>query len=163
LKKIVLILALLMLLGTMVTSAEITRGKDSFTGAVTINSGVHGNASELESLYFRKIPQLKNVDYQVQATRTTFKDFIFTDTFMEIKIDDNPVQQLSVKEAKKMSLVRESDIYSSVTIVVPPDLIPKINEASRIALRFQTASGSYVYVLPPTVLAEWKQVIATEK
>ncbi|WP_312337241.1 hypothetical protein [Anaerospora hongkongensis] len=162
-RKIALILSLMMLLGITVASAEITRGEDTFTGAVTINSGVHEKESELKSLYFRKIPQSKNVDYEIEATRINFKEFIFKDTFMEIKVDDGLVQQFPVKEAKNMSLVRESDIYSSITVLLPNDMIPQINTAKRIALRFQTVAGPYVYVLPASVLAEWKQVIATEK
>lgn len=162
-KRIIIALMLIVLFGMTVASAEITRGKDTFTGAIIINSGVHEKTSELKALYFRKIPQLKNVDYQIEAVRINFKEFIFSDTFMEIKIDDSPIQELPVKEAKKMSLVRESDIYSSITILLPDDIIPQINTAKRIALKFQTAAGPYVYVLPDSVLAEWKQVIATEK
>ena len=163
LKKVALVLCFIMLLGIGVASAKITRGADAFSGAVIINSGVHGKASELESLYFRKIPQSSSVDYQIHATRITFKDFIFANTFLEIKIDDNNAQQLPIKEAKNMSLVSERDIYSSITIVVPNDMISQINNAKRIALRFQTVSGSYVYILPDNVLAEWKEVIGMEK
>lgn len=156
-------LVLVTLMGMSVVNAEIRRGEDTFTGTKRINSVVSGNPTELQSLIFAKIPQSKNIDYEITAVRTTFKDFIFTDTFMEIKIDDNPILQLPVKEAKKMSLVKESDIFSNVVVSVPNDVVEKIKDAKRVACRFQIASGSYVYVLPDAVLAEWKQVINTEK
>ncbi|AJQ26921.1 hypothetical protein JBW_01571 [Pelosinus fermentans JBW45] len=153
-----------MLWGVTVVSAEITRGIDTFTEGVTINSGINADPTNLKSLYFSKIIQPNAVvDYEIQATRINLKDFIFLDTFMEINIDNYSVQKIAVKEAKKMSLVNKNDIYSNIIVSVPNGIVQEITSAKRIALRFQTAAGSYVYVLPDPVLAEWQQVINTEK
>ncbi len=164
LKKVALILSLFMLLGMAVASAEITRGEDDFSGSPIINSWTKGmEPSQLKSLYFRKYVNTSPLSYEIEASKITFKDFIFLGTFLELKIDNNPVQQLPIKEAKQMSLVRESDIYSRIIVPVPKNTIEEIEKANRIALRLQTASGSYVYILPDTILAEWKEVINTEK
>lgn len=164
LKKVAFILSLVMLLGIGQAGAEITRGEDKFTGSSTINSWAKGtDSSQLKSLYFRKYVNTSPLAYEIEASKITFRDFIFLGTFLELKIDNNPVQQLPIKEAKQMSLVRESDIYSSIIVPVPKTTVEEIGKATRIALRFQTASGSYVYVLPDAVLTEWKEVINTEK
>ena len=163
-KRIALILVLIMLLGAMVASAEITRGKDSFTGGVTVNAySSAGDSSKLKALYFTKIIETEPVEYELQATRISFRDFILQNMPVEIKIDSHDTQRLKVKEASSMPLVNDSEVYSDVTVTIPIDLISQINGSNRIALRFQTASGSYIYVLPDAVLAEWKEVIAAEK
>ncbi len=155
---------LAMLMGIGAVSAEITRGEDDFTGSPIINSWTKGKEhSDFKSLYFRKYVNTSPLAYEIDIYKYTFNDFIFTDTFMEIKIDDNPILQLPVKEAKKMPLANEYDIFSEIVVSIPNDVVEKIRDAKRVACRFQTASGSYVYVLPDTVLAEWKQVIDTEK
>ncbi|WP_312560849.1 hypothetical protein, partial [Anaerospora sp.] len=97
-RKIALILSLMMLVGITMASAEITRGEDTFTGGKTINSGTSADPSELKSLYFSKTVQVNAVEYEIQATRITFKSFIFADTFIELKIDENPVHTMAVKE-----------------------------------------------------------------
>lgn len=162
-RKIALILSFMMLLGITLASAEITRGEDTFTGGKTINSGTSADPSELKSLYFSKTVQVNAVEYEIQATRVTFKSFIFSSTFIELKIDENPVHKMVVKETSMMPLVNKNDIYSSITVPVQNDIVQEIKDAKRIALRFQTVAGPYVYVLPDSVLAEWKEVIDTEK
>jgi hypothetical protein len=160
LRKIALILSLIMVWGMAVASAAITRGQDDFSGGATINSGTNGlDHSELKSLYFRKIIDITPIEYEIQATKIASKSFAFLNSFIEMKTDDNPVRKIVVKESSFMPLAK----YSDIIVSVPNDIVQEIKSAKRIALRFQTAAGSYVFVLPDTVLAEWQQVINTEK
>lgn len=163
-KKIALILVLVMLLGMATASAEITRGIDDFTGGNRINSStVTANPSQLKQLVLRKLVAGKNSYYEIWGERLTTKNFLFKDTFFEIKIDSSPVINIDVKEASSMTYMDGPNMFSWVTVPISPDIIEQIKGATRVALRFQINAGDFVYVLPDAVLAEWKQVIATEK
>ncbi|WP_434132767.1 hypothetical protein KIAC18_000298 [Sporomusa sphaeroides] len=163
-KRIALILVLIMVLGMAVASAEITQGKDKFTGGNKINSVTEtSNPSELKQLVLRKIITGNSPSYELWGERFTTKNFLFKKTFLEMKIDDTPIISINVKETSAMTYMDGPNMFSWVTVPISSDIVEQIKIANRIALRFQTASGSYVYVLPDAVLAEWKEVIAAEK
>lgn len=163
LKKIALVLCLTILLGMGIASAKITRGFDDFTGGMTINSGTIGEPLRLKNLYFSKIVNTNPIQYEIQVVRETYRGNAFANTFIEIKIDDYPAYQITVKESNVIPLVNKNDIYSDITVSVPYDIVQKIKDAKRIALKLPTGTGPFVYVLPDNVLAEWKEVIAMEK
>lgn len=163
LKRIIISLMLIMLLGITVASAEITRGEDQFTGGRTINSVTSTpNPAELEGLVFRKFANTAPAEYELWANRVTAKSFLFSNTFIELRIDGIPTKEVAIKKNGLISL-SDGKQYSHITVPLSIEIIEQIKSAKRIALKFPTVNGAYVYVLPESVLAEWKEVIATEK
>jgi len=164
LKKVVLILSLVMLMGMGVANAEITRGQDSFSGGVTINSVTNtSDPTELDQLVFRKCVNTSPSEYELWANRITSKEFLFTNTFIELRIDNNSTRKITITKNGIISLADGYKKYSHITVPLSIEFIEQIKSAQRVALRFQTMTGSYVYILPDPVLAEWKEVINTEK
>lgn len=162
-KKIILVLVSIMLLGIGQVSAEITRGEDKFTGGATINSVTNtSNPSDLDELVFRKFANTDPKEYEIWANRVTSKSFLFSNTTIEIKIDNHPTEEIAIKKNGLITLA-DGQLYSHITAPLTSGIIEKIKMAKRIALKFPTASSSFIYILPDAVLAEWKEVIATEK
>jgi hypothetical protein len=152
-----------MLLGIGQASAEITRGEDTFTGGATINSVISTpNPADLDGLVFRKFANTDPKEYELWANRITSKSFLFSNTAIEIKIDSYPTEEIAIKKNGLITLA-DGRQYSHITAPLTSGDIEKIKMAKRIALKFPTAVGSYVYILPDAVLAEWKEVIAAEK
>jgi hypothetical protein len=164
-KKVAFVLALVFFIGMATAHAEITRGVDAFTGGITINSASSTpNHSDLDELVFRKIVNGGQNEYELWASRITSEKFMFSNAFVEIRVDNDPTIQISVKDYGVIGLADGYNKLSHVTVPLSKEISEKITSASRIAIRFQTATGvPYVYILPDSVLAEWQQVIATDK
>lgn len=162
-KKIALILAL-MILGTMAVSAKIGHGTDDFDGSKWTTSGTSLDSGGKWIGFQRKTNDIEK-EYYISFSLKTFNYIKFSKDAAEIKIDNLPVQKLMVKDASSMPSPLEAKMsFIDVRVVVPIELVQQIGSAQRIAIRiFKENSVPEVYVLPDAVLAEWKQVIATEK
>ena len=162
LKKIVLILALIMLL-TPVASAEVARGIDSFTGGTRVGS--YSNVKDaVDSISLVKIISPGLVEYEISAGKRSTKEFLLSKTFIDIKIDNYTSHSIEIKKVELIPTDSPFVHSSYVDAPISNEIVDEIKTAKRVALRFQTANGhSLVLVLPDTVLAEWKEVINTEK
>lgn len=162
-KRVAFFLALIMVLGIAVVNAEIRQLKDDFSGSTKI---VSYTALErpVDSLSLIKITGT-NPKYSVFAKLKSSKEFSLVKTFWDLKIDDKVPVQLDVRVGGVMvASDNRYMIVSSATVDISDSLINDIKNAERVALRFQTEGGyTPVYVLPDAVLAEWKEVINTEK
>lgn len=164
LKRIVASLMLIMLLGTMVVNAEISRGRDEFTNGTVIGSYI--NVSDvIDSISLTKTVTPNTSEYEIVAKNKTLRDFAFAKTFIEVKIDDNPTHRIDVKELSSIRVPSSLVTYwFSVKAPANDQIISELKLAKRVALRFQRVDNySPVYVLPESVLAEWKEVINMEK
>ncbi len=163
-KKVALILCLAMLLGIGVVSAEINRNSDYFSGGVSISS--HTTMTyPVDRLSLIKTTGSASTEYSIFAKVTSSKEFSLVKTFIELKIDDAPTHSIDIREGSSLQATdNRYMISSSIKVPLAPEYIDEIKNAKRVALRFQTLGGyTPIYVLPDNVLAEWKEVIATEK
>lgn len=166
LKKVALVLLLIMFIGLTVVSAEIRRGKDEFTNGSIIGSYINVNTSGvIDGISLTKTVTSNSSEYTIIAKNTTLKEFAFAKTFIEIRIDENLTHKIDVEKVSS-TRVPSSSVDYRFSVVVPANeqIINELKGAKRVALRFQCVDNfSPVYVLPDNVLAEWKEVIATEK
>lgn len=163
-KKLVLLFSCCIMIGISVCSAEIAKGIDQFTGGAKFISGTKGeDDATLGNILFKKIVTGTTEEYFIEADNEAYKERILADKSIEIKIDDNPICLLGNSNYKTYSPINWK-MLAVLTVNVPDNIIIKLRDANRVALRFTRNNGSqFVYVLPDNVLAEWKQVIATEK
>ena len=105
-----------------------------------------------------------STQFKILAEKRTIKDFAFTKTFIEIQIDEHPVHVLEVGDISTTPTVSSVLFWFSVEVPVPQDIIYELKTARQVALRFQRVDAySPVVVLPDNILAEWKEVINTER
>jgi hypothetical protein len=163
LKKIALILTLAILLGMAVANAEIRRGTDKFSGGNVIGS--YSNISDtVDSIVLFKIVTPTSVEYAISARKSTVKEYAFSKTFLELKVDNEISHKIEVQEVLSLPTDKPFINWNSVKAPVSLEIIDQIKNGKRVALRFQVIGGySPVVVLPDEVLVEWQQVIATEK
>lgn len=163
-KKITLVLALIMLLGMSVTSAEIGRGTDDFDGSQWVTSGTVLNSNG-EWIGFQRKTIGAEKEYYISLASKAFSYIKFAKEDAEIKIDDHPVGKMKIKEVSSMPAPLDSKMsYIDVKSVVPMEIVQQIKTAKRVAVKFyRENSVPEVYVLPDAVLAEWKEVINMEK
>ncbi len=152
-----------MLWGVTVVDAKIGRGIDDFDGSVSIASS---NSIEADSwLSFRKKISDTSIEYFITSSSKTLRYINFSKEDAEIKINDLSIQRIPVKEVSSIPSPMNSQMsFINVTISVPAELVQQMASAQRLAVRiYKENSPPYVYVLPDPVLAEWQQVINTEK
>lgn len=152
-----------MVWGMTIVDAKIGRGIDDFDGSVSIASS---NSIEADGwLSFRKKISDISIEYFISSSSKTLRYINFSKEDAEIKIDDLPIQKIPVKEVSSIPSPMNSQMsFTNVTILVPTELVQQMASAQRLAVRiYKENSPPYVYILPETVLAEWQQVINTEK
>jgi len=161
-----------MLFGIAVAHAEITRVKDTFTGGHQIRSYVSVE-KPVQTLSFIKIVGDGFTTYEMSATRRTYDmpemrrmgiKEAFAKTNVEVNIDGISSYSIDIQNLTLKPTANSYIFTSGIKMVISNEISDKIKDAKRIALRFPIEDGtSIVYVLSDSVLAEWKQVIATEK
>ncbi len=147
-----------------VCSAEIFQRQDEFTGGNTIRSNYDIKLEEqLEWLSFYKNITKKTIRYGINADLMSFsRNFGLSDKVIRFNIDGDYTYDLLVLNWQEMKI--SADYLYMLNYSVPLEAVDKLKNANRVALRFTRNNGfQFVYVLPDEVLAEWKQVIATEK
>ncbi len=163
LKRIALILSLIMLLGISAVNAKIGQGVDDFDGSKSVSSST--SIEEDGWLSFSKKTSSTSKEYFISSSLKTLRYIKFSREDAEIKIDDLPVQKILVKDVGSMPSPLNSQIaFIDVNIGVPAEIAQQIVSAKRLAIRIHKENNPpFVYVLPESVLAEWKEVMATEK
>ncbi|SDN23116.1 hypothetical protein SAMN04488502_11525 [Dendrosporobacter quercicolus] len=151
-----------MLLGISIVYAEIREGRDQFTDGKWRTSGNFLDNQQWIGL--RKISDGEVTKYEILFSEKELKYVKFSEKSGEIKIDDKPVSQLQVGAVSSRPALSSGLSHLSLTITVSSEQIKSIETAQRVALKFRKTDGtSTVLVLPDAVLAEWKEVINTEK
>lgn len=162
-KRVLLLCLACMVLVSAVASAEVKKGKDNFTGGFNVSSHVAAEP------FLKVVHLVKNVSdggimYKLTLSRIGSNKNVLGDEPIEMKVDGQPVYELEDYRYKLSEANSYGVLYNSVMdIKLPLNLIDRIKETKRLAIRFRDARGiSYPYVLPDDVLAEWKEVINTE-
>lgn len=162
-KRVLVLCMACMVLVSAVASAEVKKGKDSFTGGFNVSSHVAAEP------FLKVVHLVKNVSdggimYKLTLSCIGSNKNVLGDEPIEMKVDGQPVHELKDYRYKLSAANSYGVLYNSVIeIKLPLDLIDQIKETKRVAIRFRDARGiSYPYVLPDDVLAEWKEVINTE-
>ncbi|QJW47659.1 hypothetical protein HA075_18930 [bacterium BFN5] len=162
-KRIALILFLMVLLTRAVASAEIRHEEDKIANRTTVRSDNYVSES-VDFISLMKTVTSNSAQFKIVAEKRTIKDFAFTKTFIEIQIDEHPVHVLEVGDISTTPTVSSVLFWFSVEVPVPQDIINELKTAKQVALRFQRVDAySPVVVLPDNILAEWKEVINTER
>jgi uncharacterized protein YeeX (DUF496 family) len=159
LKKVALILLLAMLLGIGVASAKILTNQDKFTGGTRYTS-YNDNLKGVSSIGLHKIIDNQNVNYELNVSAYALPKENFSKEYAEIKVGQNLAIKAEVKAVRLLPTLN----YMSTDIKISDEAIQQILESERVALKLYVENGTpIVFVLPDNVLAEWKEVIATEK
>lgn len=164
-KRFMLLLACCVLFGGGVSNAEISRGTDNFTGGDFIISGVDSNLSsngKVSNISFCKTISAEKVIYEIFVKSKGLDRFTVSREDLQMNIDGR--ETYKIISTNRMDSVIGGDHVVALDYTVENNVIEKIKDSGRVALKFTQNNGSqFVYVLPDDVLAEWKQVIATEK
>lgn len=163
-KKILCLLSFMVVFSTSIASAEIVKGTDSFTNGISIYSGIEISDAFLDRICLEKTIYDGILEYEMLIGCVQGEDFILKDKPIEIKIDEFPIYILDRYTYKKNQMLDNRYLYNSIIKTkVPLDIINKIRNSKRVAIRYENMLYQEVYVFPDEVLTEWKQVIATEK
>lgn len=152
-----------MLLVSTVASAEVKKGKDSFTNGINVGSYIQPE-NFFDTMFFIKTISDGTISYEFSISRIRGKNNILGDAPIQMKIDHYPVYELKHYRYK----VTGPDSYgveynSDIKVKFPSELANQIKEAKRVAIQYEDVLGmEWPYVIPDDVLAEWKEVIATE-
>lgn len=162
-KKIILLSLIFILILLPSTQAKISEGHDSFTGGEWYKSGNYIDGSN-EWIGLYKVISKKNVSYGITFSEETLHYIKFARETAEIKVDDNSIKQIPITEVSSRPTLTTGISLIGLTATVPQEQIEKIKIAQKVALKFKQENGTSVtVVLPDSVLAEWQQVINTEK
>lgn len=161
-RRIAFFLLLIMIMGMAVASSEIRHGIDNFTGGKRYTSGNY--LANQEWIGLRKLIDGNIVTYEALFSEEELKNTKFSSNSGEIKIDDNPVDMVVIKDISSNPTINNGISFIRLTALITVEQVERIKNANRVALKFYKVNGNpAVIVLPDTVLAEWKEVIATEK
>jgi len=166
-KKFFIITLFSLLILTEPCHATIIKGYDTFHDGISIASAVHiENESVLKKLYFQKTIQFDSTLYAILAYDANFKTILTPDTKVIVTINNTDIIELAATVVSKRLDTYPFD-HSTVTlteVLIPPELISTIEEASSIQLNFQLNDQTITTCnLPASTIAEWKKVILLNK
>lgn len=144
-------------------SAEIESGLDKFTNNKEYFTIYE--AGYKESVGFTKIIDTTPL-CKITFSKNVPDENRYTGKYAEIKIDNGLVENLEIVEntSMKTGIYKSSGDFIWCKALVPQDTVNRLLNAKRVALKvYLEKSPADIYVLPDSVLAEWKEVIATEE
>lgn len=162
-KRIVFLLVLVCLVGVCSDSyAKIHRNVDSFSENIGLSS--YNELDSIDSLQFYKIIKKNSgKEYSLLLdSNTRAERQLYSKEDAQIKIGGNiyPLKVIRT-EYKKFDYADDS---AKVEVEIPQDIIEKLENTEKVSIRFFAEKGyDRTIDVPDSVLAEWKQVIATEK
>ena len=164
-KKIAFVLLLILILGAIPATAKITVYRDSFTSENEY-SVLTKHYTHNQLLFIKKFEDGK----PTYTLYITYRTFVPEEQFqlpIEIKVDDLPVISLKEKEEVSMSKINRFDYDNSLKkskLIIPPHVIDLIRDGKSVKFRVLKGKAySVTIALPDDVLAEWQQIINTEK
>lgn len=167
--KIFLVLTIMIFsLNTVNVEAKVSRYQDNFSGYQDIASIVSSHIGELNRMIFSK-GFSKDSDmpiYMLTLAKYSHNEWwFFSRDSLELKIDDE-IKPLPVFKSES-EYNRDNGylpIYTGAHIVIPDEEVSKLKEAKTVIMRVHFNNKPSLDIeIPPNVLSEWKQVIATEK
>lgn len=162
-KQIVLIFSLVMLLGIGPISAEILSGTDDFSQERWYKSS-NFIQSDKEWVGLYKVFESNAVRYGILYSEEAMKQIKFSQKQADFKIDESIIKQVDVTKVSFTPTLTTGINRIGINVIAPLDLIEQIKTAKNVSMRFYKENGApVVLILPEPVLAEWKEVIATEK
>lgn len=165
LKRIFLLSIMFLFLCGSIADAEIIKGKDDFTGGKTCYSTYKFSSDE--SICFTKIYDKNLENYELEFWKKSLLGENYARIPIEIKVDDNPIQKIEVKEINSLPtdpFSRTAPVVISNKADISQSIIGDIKDSRRVALKaYKDKYSPVIVVLPDTVLAEWKEVIETEE
>lgn len=167
-KRIILMVLCFMVISFSVCSAEIRKGQiDTFDNSFRINSLNH-SIGDIEQFNFYKKKNELNVEYSFYIRKECLYEIQFgyiIDKF-QIKINDDIYDLKVLKQNTQLNSYSFGHAFGEIiaTIDVKNELLNEFKNAKNIAVRLTYSDGTNDTAnIPDEVLAEWKQVIATEK
>lgn len=162
-KRVLALCMACMVLLSAVASAEVKKGKDSFTGGLNVGSYVKPE-NFFDTMYFIKTISDGYISYEFSISRIRGKDSILGDAPIKIKVGQYPVCELKDYRYKATGPDSYGVKYNSdIKVKFPSELANQIKDAKRVAIQYEDVLGmEWPYVIPDDVLAEWKEVINTE-
>jgi len=163
-RKIAVLALIILAFGMATAFAEVKTFPDNFTNGLIVRSECL-NDKEFKVIHFFKYIDQPSVKYSIYFSKETMQEFAFEGSFVEIKVDNNPVQKINVEEVVNFPIPRRPSFVTSFTrTTIPNDVITEIKTAKRVALRFHFMNGiTSDFILPDSLLSEWQQAINTEK
>lgn len=144
-------------------NAYIDRGEDSFDESVKIYSVQQKIGDIAQFNFFKTIEKTEKVHYQIYASSHLMKKNAFAKDFAEIKIDGS-IYKIDVVRTEDYKDTDHGLYAISSTTQLSDEAVEALKSAQKVVLRYHRESGYQDLVeVPDSVLAEWKQVIATEK
>ena len=162
-KKLLLCFIVLCFVGnSSISYAHIKRKVDSFDNSirfVSYNDIDIINHIGLKKIYFSD----GGIKYNIfLSSNASDKDDMYSKKDVEIKTDAD-ISKVKVVDATITRFIYSADIIDS-KVELSPELVEKIKNANKISVRFYKENGMANTInLSDKVVAEWKQVINTEK
>lgn len=146
-----------------VAFAHITKRIDQFDESLRIRS-VQQKIDNITQFNFTKtIEKSRNIYYQIYASSHLMKKNAFAKDFAEIKIDGN-IYKIDVVRIEDYKDTDHGLYAISSTTQLSDEAVEALKSAQKVFLRYHRENGYQDIVeVPDSVLAEWKQVINTEK
>lgn len=163
-RRILFLCIVVIIFVSAVANAEISEGKDSFTGEKYISSHVDMDR------YFNTIHFIKRINenkssYLLTLTLNQTKDEVISDIPIEIKIDNFSVYKMDDYRYKLNGPDSYGIEYTSyMDIRIPIDIASKLKDSEKVLIRYEVNRGlKYLFLVPENVLSEWKKVITTDQ
>lgn len=145
-----------------ICNANVTiKNNDEFTGGTVITSKIftdYNMSRYLDCIVFTKTATSNIARYTLQTDATTS---LGSPKDIEINVDGDYLFE-PIHTDIKSSLI-DYRIRFVINYDISDDMVEKIRNANRIALKCKIGDFTKIYILPDEVLTEWKQVINTEK
>lgn len=161
-KKLVFLSVLICFFGMCsVSLAYIDKRKDSFDGSIVVSS--YNKLETSEGLQLYKIIKKEGIEYSVLISSNAVNKYdMYAKQDADLKIDSELFKAVVLKASIKRNDYSADRI--NVEICFTPEQIDKMKYARDVRVRVQKEDGGKKVInIPDSVLAEWKQVIATEE
>lgn len=162
-RRVAAVLLGLMIFWLPVVQAEIKIYHDKFTNGKEFVSQ-YKESKYHDAIQFNKLIDGLDIKYYFDFFNKVYdRQKGYSKVAVEIKIDDNPVQYLDVKNIKMEDYDNEFFVECT-TVELPDEMIQQMLSAKRVAIKvYKENQAPGIIILPDDVLAEWKEVINTTK
>lgn len=157
-RKIISLLIFTFFVGISLSAdAYISERRDDFDDSKHVES--YNDVNYLDGIGLKKIiTRNKDTQYVISlSSDVKNKEQRYSKKSVKLKMDDD------IFEVKVLSSFQYSENISTCEVEMPVDLVPKLIAAQKVSMRFYRENGLVNTInIPDNVLAEWKEVIATE-
>lgn len=165
--SIFICILLLALVASGLANAEIRKGSDTFTGGTYVFSD-YSAPDGRSYVGFERVGTAKTHMYKLVVSYKAVPGFLLSNTFVDIKINDNPVQHIPITAYSKYpwklsALGTVEQVGSDAKIDVSAAFVEEVKSAKRIAIKAYYETGvPMVHVLPDSIVTEWRKIATNE-